>query len=99
MVRERLRDGFPGLPILLLWLALGVGLILNVFRLISEATFPPFIVLTIFGSIFLMLFLLAGFFIVQPNEARVLQFFGTYVGTSRKTGLQWLVPLYTRKRF
>jgi hypothetical protein len=99
MVRERLRDGFPGLPILLLWLALGVGLFLNVFRLISEETFPPFIVLTIFGSIFLMLFLLAGFFIVQPNEARVLQFFGTYVGTSRKTGLQWLVPLYTRKRF
>ena len=44
-----------------------------------------------------MIFMLAGFFIVNPNEGRVLQFFGSYVGTSRKTGLQWLVPFYTRK--
>jgi hypothetical protein len=99
MVRERLRDGFPGLPVLLLVLAVGVGLFLNVVRLINEEAFPPLIAFSIFGSVFLMLFLLGGFFIVQPNEARVLQFFGTYVGTSRKTGLQWLVPFYTRKRF
>jgi regulator of protease activity HflC (stomatin/prohibitin superfamily) len=98
MVRERLRDGFPGLPVLLLWLAAGVGLFLNVIRLISERAFPPFIAFSIIGSVILMLFLLAGFFIVNPNEGRVLQFFGTYVGTSRKTGLQWLLPFYTRKR-
>jgi len=99
MVRERPRDGFPGLPALLLVLAVGVGLFLNIVRLIGDRAFPPLIVFSIFGSVFLMLFLLAGFFIVQPNQARVLQFFGTYVGTSRKTGLQWLVPFYTRKRF
>ena len=99
MVRERPRDGFPGLPALLLVLAVGVGLFLNIVRLIGDRAFPPLIVFSIFGSVFLMLFLLAGFFIVQPNQARVLQFFGTYVGTSRKTGLQWLIPFYTRKRF
>jgi len=99
MVRERLRDGFPGLPVLLLVFAVAVGLFLNIVRLIRVEAFPPLIIFSLFGSAFLMVFLLAGFFIVQPNEARVLQFFGTYVGTSRKTGLQWLVPLYTRKRF
>ena len=99
MVRERLRDGFPGVPMLLLVLAVGVGLFLNVARLVGEGAFPPFIFFTVVGSVVLMLFLLTGFFIVQPNEGRVLQFFGTYVGTSRKTGLQWLVPFYTKRRF
>ena len=100
MVRERLRDGFPGVPALLLVLAVGVGLFLNVARVVGGPDEPnPLIVLvTIVGSVVLMLFLLTGFFIVQPNEGRVLQFFGTYVGTSRKTGLQWLVPFYTKRR-
>ena len=98
MVRERPRDGFPGVPTLVVVLAVGVGLFLNVIRMASERTAPPAVaIFTIIGSVFLMLFLLAGFFIVQPNEGRVLQFFGTYVGTSRKTGLQWLVPFYTRR--
>jgi regulator of protease activity HflC (stomatin/prohibitin superfamily) len=98
MVRERLRDGFPGVPVLLLVFAFAIGLFLNVVRLVNQEAFPPFIFFTVVGSIVLLLFLLTGFFIVQPNEGRVLQFFGTYVGTSRKTGLQWLVPFYTKKR-
>jgi len=97
MVRERLRDGFPGVPVLLLVLAGAVGLFANVVRLIGERAFPGLIVFSIIGSVLLVVFMLAGFFIVNPNEGRVLQFFGTYVGTSRKTGLQWLVPFYTRK--
>jgi len=97
MVRERLRDGFPGIPVLLLILAGGVGLFANVVRLIGERAFPGLIIFSIIGSVLLMVFMLSGFFIVNPNEGRVLQFFGTYVGTSRKTGLQWLFPFYTRK--
>ena len=98
MVRERLRDGFPGVPVLFLVLAVGVGLLLNVVRLVRAEAFPPLIFFTVVGSLILMVFLLAGFFIVNPNEGRVLQFFGTYVGTSRQTGLQWLVPFYTKRR-
>jgi hypothetical protein len=98
MVRERLRDGFPGVPALVLFFAVAVGLVVNVVRLVNEDTFPPFIFFSVVGSVLLMLFLLTGFFIVNPNEGRVLQFFGTYVGTSRKTGLQWLIPFYTKRR-
>jgi regulator of protease activity HflC (stomatin/prohibitin superfamily) len=43
-------------------------------------------------------FLLAGLFVVNPNEGRVLQLFGDYVGTARKPGLRWANPLYTKKR-
>ena len=31
--------------------------------------------------------------IVQPGQTRVVQFFGSYVGTVRKTGLSWIRPL------
>ncbi len=41
--------------------------------------------------------LACGFFMVQPNEARVLQLFGAYVGTVREPGLRWANPLYTKK--
>ena len=45
----------------------------------------------------LLLFLWFGFFIVQPNQGAVLQFFGKYVGTCRDHGLRWINPLYTKK--
>jgi len=37
-----------------------------------------------------------GFFVVNPNEAQVLQLFGHYVGTARQPGLRWTNPFYTR---
>lgn len=37
-----------------------------------------------------------GFFMVQPNQAKVLQLFGTYVGSVRQTGLRWANPLYSK---
>jgi len=39
-----------------------------------------------------------GFFIVNPNEAKVLQLFGKYVGTVRKDGFHWANPLLSKKR-
>ena len=35
----------------------------------------------------------AGFFMVHPNQARVLTLFGTYVGSARDTGLRWALSL------
>src|SRR6202048_4964983 len=31
--------------------------------------------------------------IVQPGHTKVVRFFGSYVGTVRRTGLWWIVPL------
>ena len=44
-----------------------------------------------------LLFLFFGLFTVNPNEARVLQLFGRYVGTVSDHGLRWANPLYTKK--
>ena len=39
----------------------------------------------------------AGFFMVHPNQALVLQLFGAYVGTARQPGLRWANPFYSKK--
>ncbi len=40
--------------------------------------------------------LLVGFFMVHPNEAKVLQLFGSYVGTVHEPGLKWANPFYAK---
>jgi len=39
-----------------------------------------------------------GFTVVNPNEAKVLVFFGTYVGTIKQSGLWWVNPFTRRRR-
>ena len=38
----------------------------------------------------------AGFFMVHPNEAKVLQLFGKYVGTTHNPGLRWANPFFAK---
>ncbi len=40
----------------------------------------------------------AGFFMVHPNEAKVLQLFGKYVGTVHDAGLRWANPFYQKTK-
>jgi SPFH domain/Band 7 family protein len=40
---------------------------------------------------------LGGFFVVNPNEGRVLQLFGAYRGTVRDPGLRWASPFFTKR--
>lgn len=46
----------------------------------------------------LLIFGLAGYFVQEPNEARVMIFFGKYSGTCRKVGFYWVNPLMTRRK-
>jgi regulator of protease activity HflC (stomatin/prohibitin superfamily) len=46
----------------------------------------------------LWLFLLNGFFMVAPNEAKVLQLFGNYVGTAKEPGLRWTNPFFKKTK-
>ncbi len=73
------------------------GLAAGVYGLTVFKHEPAMIVGTAFGLLVLLV-LLGGFFVIEPNEARVLQLFGNYVGTVRDTGLRWANPFYTKKR-
>ena len=43
-------------------------------------------------------FLLCGFVVVNPNEAKVAQLFGTYKGSLREMGFWWMNPLMSKRR-
>jgi regulator of protease activity HflC (stomatin/prohibitin superfamily) len=45
----------------------------------------------------MLLVCLGGFFTVAPNEGKVLQFFGQYVGTVRDPGPRWTNPFYSKR--
>ena len=40
----------------------------------------------------------AGLFMVHPNEAKVLQLFGKYVGTTHEPGLKWANPFFAKSK-
>lgn len=42
--------------------------------------------------------LMCGFFVQQPNQTRVMIFFGKYRGTFRSTGFYWVNPFMTAKK-
>jgi regulator of protease activity HflC (stomatin/prohibitin superfamily) len=39
-----------------------------------------------------------GLFVVNPNEAKVLQLFGNYVGTVKQPGFKWMNPFMTKRK-
>jgi regulator of protease activity HflC (stomatin/prohibitin superfamily) len=77
---------------------LPVLLILNGWWLVSSAMAESVtsVVISILVGITLLI-CLGGFFMVHPNQARVLTLFGTYVGSARETGLRWANPFYAKK--
>ena len=51
------------------------------------------------GILFLIAnILFVGITIINPNEAVVCTFFGDYVGTVKQNGLQWVNPLYSKRK-
>ena len=43
-------------------------------------------------------FCLKGLFTLEPNQAAVMIFFGSYAGTARNSGFFWVNPFYTKTR-
>jgi regulator of protease activity HflC (stomatin/prohibitin superfamily) len=101
MIRERERNGLPGLLFLVIALLVPFGAF-GLFVTGAAAENLPDLVRGIFVVLALLLaiselFLLKGFFMVAPNSARVLQLFGDYVGTAKLPGLRWTNPFVSKK--
>ena len=96
MIRERENPAIPGLPVLIGGIALITG---SIYQIIQGAREPSAVMIIGWTLVLIGSFLLlAGLFVVNPNEGKVLQFFGSYVGTVKRPGLRWANPLYTKKR-
>lgn len=50
-----------------------------------------------FAMVFAGILILKGNFVIGPNEARVLTFFGRYTGTVKDAGLRWANPFATKR--
>ena len=101
MVREQVRNGSPGLPVLLGLLAVMAGTVGMFVTGAAQVEDNPMFAWLMVSAVVLgvvELFLLLGLFVVNPNEGRVMQFFGDYVGTANKPGLRWANPFFTKKR-
>ncbi len=96
MIKERELRAVSGWPVVAILLPV---LIAAVVFLIRSAVVQSGTMAIVAGVVLLLdCFLLAGFFVVNPNEGRVLQLFGDYVGTARVPGLRYANPLYTKRR-
>ena len=70
----------------------------TIFSLVQAVRFEDTTLLGIFIFLLLIFFLtVSGFFVVQPNEARVLVLFGKYTGSVRDSGFWWTNPFVTKK--
>ncbi len=76
-------------------LAVIVAAIVYIAVLPTDALWCP-IVCAILLIVFL--FSLFGFFQLEPNQARVMVFFGKYKGTFVSTGFHWVNPFYKKKK-
>jgi hypothetical protein len=85
-------NGFVGIAIMLF--AGLAGLIAMGSASTGNAGFA-FLVSLLCGAVVVLI--LISLTVVQPGETRVVQFFGQYIGTVRRTGLVWLLPLTTRR--
>ena len=95
MTKEIPKSTLPGVPMLLGL----IGLIILTVVLLIRAAGADQVLLALLLALtgFIELFMLAGLFMVQPNNAVVLQLFGRYVGTTRDEGLRWANPFLSKR--
>ncbi|WP_295936467.1 SPFH domain-containing protein [uncultured Alistipes sp.] len=92
-------NGFLALALNLIGLALGVYAIVAGAMYIEEYQTLS-VLLIVFGAFWTlcMIVCMAGYMLLEPNEARVMVFFGKYRGTFYETGYWWVNPLMSAKQ-
>jgi regulator of protease activity HflC (stomatin/prohibitin superfamily) len=54
--------------------------------------------LFLIGLVFIGVFILVGFIIVNPKESSIMVLVGAYKGTIKQNGFSWVNPFFTRKK-
>ena len=98
MIRENERPVASGLLALAILIPLLLLTIYIFVRAVAPPPASPYTIIAIALAFAAEVVALAGVFVVNPNEAKVLQLFGDYAGTVRTPGLRWANPFYTKRR-
>lgn len=91
---ERLARQYRGAAVVAGVLAATVGSLVLVVATAGNPVMVALFVLVLLAG-FVML---AGLIVVPPNQARILVFFGRYIGSVRKEGFWWINPFTIRQR-
>jgi regulator of protease activity HflC (stomatin/prohibitin superfamily) len=94
MFQEKKRTVSSGYLMLVILAIAQIGLGYTIY-LQAKAMSTGGIVTAVIASI-IVLIMWAGLFMIHPNEAKVLQLFGKYVGTAHDPGLKWANPFYAK---
>ncbi len=95
-MKENQYRSLPGIPLLLILLAaMAAGL-----YLVMGGAAGSSLITLIVGCVVITLagFGMAGLYMVEPNQAAVLNLFGKYIGTVKDGGLRWNSPFYAKKK-
>ena len=94
-MNERNASSLPGIPSLLVYLVVLLGLVALLVHGLLHQALAAIVAAAVIGVIWL--FGAVGFFQVPPNQGKVMQLFGRYVGTERREGLRWANPFYAKR--
>ena len=96
MIREKELHPPSGIAFLVFLVPASLG---SVAMLVLAARTGDLVLTLVCALVVALLGLLyAGLFVVNPNEAKVLQLFGHYAGSAREPGLRWANPFYTKRK-
>ena len=100
MIRERALStisGWLAVPVLLAGLGVALWQFVIAVNAQEDGINHPEVIVAWLLAIVLLALLCFGFFIVNPNEARVLTLFGRYGGSVKTDGFHWANPFYKKR--
>ena len=96
MLRERVMKPVSGAFMLLLLIAVTLLVPLAFVSAVRAGSVWPALGWALLWVLNLISF--NGLFVVNPNEAKVIQLFGNYVGTVKDPGFKWINPFCTKRK-
>lgn len=89
-----------GIPMIFLNLIVLIAIVLILVWSVNELEGSSLVVALVFDALLFIINSVAwgGFMQIEPNEARVMLFFGKYEGTVKENGFFWVNPFYAKKK-
>ena len=94
MIREQVRKVSSGYLMLVVLVVAQLATGYGIYRAVLAESVSWTIGAVLAAIVVLILW--AGLFMIHPNEAKVLQLFGKYVGTAHEPGLKWANPFFQK---
>ena len=87
-----------GFVALVLNLSLIAAMVYSIVVLANSEEFVVWALVTLIATAIISFIMLFGYIMLEPNESRVLLFFGNYRGTFYDTGFWWINPFMSAKK-